>query len=194
MRRCLGFVFPPFRDIVNDAAGGESGVVRQLLWRHFVKERGLVPLEQRKTLSVLQAEDFIRVHQVALRVASRLGVRPRGRIHRREQRHHRHLVIEDGDRHLAAFLGNVLCRRQIVAAHIERLVERRQLIFPLLARILFLPLGKALHDDLRGHIKAADAVQTVRHAVQIANVAVFVQTEVRQHRQPSARALQARKV
>lgn len=28
------------------------------------------------------------------------------------------------------------------------------------------------------------------YAVQIADVAVFVQTEVRQHRQPSARALQ----
>ena len=94
----------------------------------------------------------------------------------------------------AAFLRNVLCRRQIVAAHIERLVERRQLIFPLLARILFLPLRKALHDDLRGHIEAADAVQTVRHAVQIADVAVFVEAKICQHRQPPARALQARKV
>ena len=147
-------------------------------------------LEQRQTLPVFQAQDFIGVHQVTLGVASRLRVRSRGRIHRRKQRHHRHLVIEDGDRHLAAFFGNVFCRGQIVAAHIERLVERRKLIFPFLARILFLPLRKALHDDLRGHIKAADAVQAVRHAVQIADVAVFIQTEIRQHRQPSARTLQ----
>ena len=153
-----------------------------------------MPLEQRQTLPVLQAQDFIGVHQVALRVAARLRVRARGRIHRREQRHHRHLVIEDGDRHLAAFLRNIFCRRQIVAAHVERLVERCKLIFPFLARILFLPLGKALHDDLCGHVKAADTVQTVRYAVQIADVAVFVQTEVRQHGQPTARTLQARKV
>ena len=151
-------------------------------------------LKQCQTLPVFQAQNFIRVHQIALRVASRLGVRARGRIHRREQRHHRHLVVEDGDRHLAAFLRDVLCRRQIIAAHVERLVERRQLIFPLLARILFLPLRKALHDDLCGHIEPSDTVEAVRHAVQIADVAVFVQTEICQHRQPSARALQAREV
>ena len=151
-------------------------------------------LKQCQALPVLQAQDFIRVHQVALRVASRLGVRSCGGIHRREQRHHWHLVIEDGDRHLAAFFRNVLCRRQIVAAHVERLVECRQLIFPLLARILFLPLGKALHDDLRGHIEPSDAVQTVRHAVQIADIAVFVKAEVCQHWKPSACALQTREV
>ena len=150
--------------------------------------------EQSQAFFILQAKDFVGVHQIALGVASRLGIRARGRIHRRKQRHHRHLVIENGDRHLATFLRNVLCRRQIVAAHVERLVERRQLIFPLLARILFLPLRKALYDDLRGHIEAANAVQTVRHAIQIADVAVFVQTEVRQHGQPTARTLQARKV
>ena len=66
-------------------------------------------LKQRQTLPVFQAQNFIGVHQIALRVASRLRVRSRGRIHRRKQRHHRHLVIEDGDRHLAAFLRNVLC-------------------------------------------------------------------------------------
>ena len=150
--------------------------------------------EQSQAFFILQAQDFIRIHQIALGVASRLRVRPRGRIHRRKQWHHRHLVIENGDRHLAAFLRNVLCRCQIVAAHVERLVERCKLIFPLFPRILFLPLRKALHDDLRGHIEAADAVQAVRHAIQIADIAVFVEAEVRQHRQPPVRALQARKV
>ena len=59
--------------------------------------------EQSQAFFILQAQDFIGVHQITLRVASRLRVWARGRIHRREQRHHRHLVVEDGDRHLAAF-------------------------------------------------------------------------------------------
>ena len=66
--------------------------------------------EQSQAFFILQAQDFIRIHQITLRVASRPGVRPRGRIHRREQRHHRHLIVENGDRHLAAFFGDVLCR------------------------------------------------------------------------------------
>ena len=117
LRCCFGFFSSPFRDVVNDAAGSEAGVVRQLLRRHFVEERGLVTLEQRQTLPVLQAQDFIGVHQVTLCVASRLRIRACGRIYRREQRHHRHLVIEDGDRHLAAFLRNIFCRRQAKSSH-----------------------------------------------------------------------------
>ena len=142
-----------------------------------------MPLEQGDTLPAVQAQHLVRLHEVSLGVAAGLGVRPGAGVDRGEQGHEGHLIIGDGNRHLAALLRDVLGRGEVVTAHIQCLVKSGQLIFPLLPRILFLPLGQALHHDLAAHIEAADAVEGIGDALHVADVAVFIQTEVDQHRQ-----------
>ncbi len=70
------------------------------------------------------------------------------------------------------------------------MVKGSQLVLPLFAGVLFLPLGEGLHHHLAAHVEAPDAVQRVGDAVHVANVAVFVQAEVYQHWQAAALPLQ----
>ena len=147
-------------------------------------------LEQGDALPTIQAENLVREHQVPLSIAPGLGIGPGGGVDRREQGHERHLVVGYGDGYLAALFGDVLRRGQVVAAHVEGLVKGGQLILPLLARIFFLPLTEGLHHYLAAHVEAPDAVQRVGDAVHVADVTVFVQTEVDQHRQTAALTLQ----
>ncbi len=147
-------------------------------------------LEQGNALPPVQAENFIRLHKLPLGIAPGLGVGPGGGVDRGEQGHEGHLVVGHGDGHLAALLGDVVRCGPVVGPHVEGLVEGGQLVLPLLAGVLFLPLAQALHHDLAAHVEASNAVQGIGNAVHIANVAVFVQAEVNQHRQTAALALQ----
>ena len=182
----------PFGNVVDHAAGFQPRIVRQLLRRQLIQQRRLLPLKQRDALPVVQPQYLVGLHQLPRGVAPGLRIRPCAGIDRREQRHKRHLVVGHGDRHPAALLRQILRRRVVVAAHVERLVKGCELVFPLLAGILLLPLRQTLHDDLAAHVEAADAVERVRHAVHVADVAVFVEAEVHQHRQPSALAAKPR--
>ena len=64
------------------------------------------------------------------------------------------------------------------------------MVLPLLPRVFFLPLGKALHYDLAAHVEATDTVEGVRDAIHIADVAVFIQTEIHQHWQTAILAME----
>lgn len=96
------------------------------------------------------------------------------------------MVVADGNGDLAALLGDVIGRRQIVATKVEGLVEGSQLVLPLLSGVAFLPLRKGLDYHLTGHVKASDAVEGIGFALHVADVTVFIQTEVDHHRESSA--------
>ena len=97
-------------------------------------------VEHHNAEKLIEPQEFIGLEEVSLGVASRLGIGSGGTVDGRKQRCQGKLIVGDGDRDLAALFSKVFSARHIVAAHVERLVERRKLIFPLLARILFLPL------------------------------------------------------
>ena len=97
----------------------------------------------------------------------------------------------EGDGHLAALFGDVVRRSPVVAPHVQCLIEGSQLVLPFLARVLFLPLGEGLHHHLAAHVEAPDAVQRVGDAVHVADVAVFIQTEIYQHGQTAVLSFQS---
>ena len=95
-------------------------------------------LEQGDALPAVQAQHFIRLHEVPLGVAAGLGVRTGTGVDRGKQGHEGHLIVGDRDRHLAALLRDILGRCEVTTPHIQCLVEGCQLVLPLLPRRLFL--------------------------------------------------------
>ena len=126
-------------------------------------------LKEYDALFPIQAENLIRKHQVPLGIALCLRVEPSCTVDRREQGRRGHLVVGYSNGDLAALFRDVLGRGLVVTAHIERLIEGGQLVFPFFPKILFLPLGQALSHDLATHIEAAVAVQGVRHTHHVVN-------------------------
>ena len=59
-------------------------------------------LKQGDALPAVQAQYFIRLHEVPLGVAASLGIRTGAGIDRGKQGHEGHLIVGDRDRHLAA--------------------------------------------------------------------------------------------
>ena len=143
----------------------------------------LVVVEHDHTLIPVQPQELIRLQQVTLGIASRLGIRPGRTVDRRKQRHQRKLVVGDGDGNLAALLCEVFGAGQIVAAHIDGSVKGVELIFPFRTGILFLPLGQGLHRKLHRHIKATNGVEHIGNALHVTDVQVLLQTEVGENRQ-----------
>ena len=147
-------------------------------------------LEQRQTLLLIQTQHLIRLHQVPLDITAGLGIGPGAVIDGRKQRLHGHLVIGNSNSDLAALFRDVLGGGQVVAAHIDGLVKGVELIFPFFSGIPLLPLAKALYHHLTRDIEAAHTVQRVGNTLHVSDVAVFVQTEVYQYRQPPALAVE----
>ena len=117
-----------------------------------------MPLKKHNAPLFIQPNDLIRKHEVSLSVTLCLGIRTGRAVNWGEQRRQRHLVIDDAYRYFAALFGYILGRCEVVAAHIQRLVECGELVFPFLARILFLPLCEALNPHLAAYIEATNGV------------------------------------
>ena len=143
-RTLFVFLFTPFpfRYIVKDAALAQLPIRRQLLQRDFIELCRLIVVEHHDALALIQACKFVRLNEISLDVAACLRIGTGGIINRGEQRSERVLVVGNRNRDLAALFSEVFGAGHIVAAHIERHIKGAELIFPLLPRILFLPLGK----------------------------------------------------
>ena len=138
-------------------------------------------IEHHDAPALLQPQEFVRLDEIALGIAPCLRVGTGGAIYGRKERGQRKLIVGDGDRDLAALLGEIFRTGHVVAAHVERHIKGAELIFPLHAWILFFPLGQALHRHLHGHIEAADGIENVGDPLHVADVEVFLHAEVRQY-------------
>lgn len=176
----------PRRNIVKNAASGQLLICWKLLQPDLVELHGSVVVKHHDAPALLQPQEFVRLDEIALGIAPRLRVGTGGTIHRRKEWGQRKLIVGDGDRDLAALFGEVFGAGHIVAAHVEGHVKGAELVLPLHTRILFLPLGQALHRYLYGHIEASNGVKDVGDALHVADVEVFLQAEVRQYGKPSA--------
>ena len=182
----LFFSLFPFRHIVKDAAFFQLFVFRQFLQHDLIELGGLIVVEHHNAEKLIEPQEFIGLEEISLGVASRLGIGAGGTVDGRKQWGQRKLIIGNGDRNLAALFCEVFRTRHIVAAHVEGHVKGAELIFPFLPRILFLPLGEGLHRHLHRHIEAADGVENIGDALHIADIEIFLQTEVCQNGKPSS--------
>ena len=184
----LPFVLLPLprRNIVKNATPGQFLICRKLLQPDLVELRGSVVIEHHDAPALLQPQEFVRLDEIALGIAPRLRVGTGGAIYGGKERGQRKLIVGNRDRDLAALLGKVFRTGHVVAAHVEGHIKGAELVFPLHARILFLPLGQALHRHLHRHVEAADGIEDVGDALHVADVEIFLQAEVRQYGKPSA--------
>ena len=147
-------------------------------------------IKEGDALAGVQPGHLVRLHQVPGGVALGLGIGAHIGVERGEQRRQRHLGVHHLDGDLAALLRDVLGGGQVVAAHVEGLVKGGQLVLPLLAGVLFLPLGQALDHHLAGHIEAPDGVEGVGHSLHVPDVAILIQAEIDQHRESALYAVE----
>ena len=166
-----------------DGRRPQLAVIGKFRRRYLVQQHRVLAAQQDDAPVVAQPQHLVRLHERALGVAARHGIRPDVVLQGGEQRRLRLLVIGHADGRHAAFLRNEFGARQVVHAQADGGVAAGRDLLPLVPRVHVRQLGDGLHQHLAAHAERPGERDGALEIPQPADGREFVQQEVYPHRQ-----------